>query len=80
MKVAGLFKVYTGDNTEKIWAHRFLAKPKTIEVEGLRGAVSSPWGPERCLGERVGPNPLNNFAFCFLVQHAKMKIVRVNIG
>ena len=68
-----------GDNTEKIWAHRFLAKPKTIEDEGLRGAVSPPWGAEQCLGERVGSNPLNNFAF-FLVQHDKMVIVRVNIG
>ena len=25
----------SGDNTEKIWAHRFLAKPKTIEAGGL---------------------------------------------
>ena len=40
-----------------------LAKPKTIEVGGLWGAVSPQWGPERYLGEGVGPNPLNNFAF-----------------
>ena len=56
-----------------------MTKPKTIEAEGLRGAVSPPWGSEQCLGERVGSNPLNNFAF-FLVQHDKMVIVRVNIG
>ena len=61
-----------GDNTEKIWAHRFLAKPKTIEVRGLGG-------PGQCLGEPMGANPLNNFAF-FLTKHAKMMIVRVNVG
>ena len=35
----------TGDNTEKIWVHRFLAKPKTIAIGGLAGAVSHPGGP-----------------------------------
>ena len=29
-----------GDNTEKVWAHRFLAEPKTITAGGLGGAVS----------------------------------------
>ena len=67
-----------GDNAGKIWAHRFSAKPKTIEVGGLGGAVSPLWGPGRCHGERVGPNPLSSFFF--LVQHGKMVIVRVNIG
>ena len=55
-----------GVNTEKIWAHRFLEKPKTIEAGGLGQTVSPPWGPGRCLGERVGANPPNNFAFFFL--------------
>ena len=36
-------------------------------------------GPGRCLGEPVGANPLNNFAF-FLIKHAKKVIVRVNVG
>ena len=67
------------DNTEKIWAHRFLAKPKTIKAGGLGGAVSPPEGLGQCLGEGVGENPLNSFSF-FLVKHAKVVIVRVNIG
>ena len=54
--------LYAGNNTEKIWTHRFLAKPKTIETGGLGGAV---WGPGQCLGERVGPNPLDNFFFLY---------------
>ena len=29
---------------KKIWAHWFLAKPKTIEAEGLGGAASAPRG------------------------------------
>ena len=29
-----------GDNTEKIWVHQFLAKPKMIAAGGLGGAVS----------------------------------------
>ena len=33
------------DNTEKIWAHPFFAKPKTIAAGGLRGAVSLLGGP-----------------------------------
>ena len=33
----------TGNNTETIWVHRFLAKQKMIETGGLGGAV---WGPE----------------------------------
>ena len=28
------------DNTEKIWAHRFLAKPKTMKAGGLWGVVN----------------------------------------
>ena len=27
------------------------------------GAVNPPWGPGQCLGECVGDNPQNNFAF-----------------
>ena len=44
----------SGNNTEKIWAHRFLAKPKRIAAGG----------PRRCLGESVGVKPPNNFGFC----------------
>ena len=35
-----------GDNTEKIWAHRFLAKTKQLQLEG---------GPERCPGGSKAP-------------------------
>ena len=31
-----------GENTEKIWAHRFLEKPKMIEAGGPGRAVSPP--------------------------------------
>ena len=34
--------ILAGGNIEKIWAHRFLKKPKTIEAGGLGGAVSPP--------------------------------------
>ena len=30
----------TGDNTEKIWAHRFLSEPKTVAAGDLLGTVS----------------------------------------
>ena len=30
----------TGDNTEKIWAHRFLTNPKTIAAGDLGGVAS----------------------------------------
>ena len=30
----------TGDNTEKIWAHRFLSEPKTVAAGDLSGTVS----------------------------------------
>ena len=68
-----------GDNAEKIWVHRFLAKPKPIEAGALGGSCMPPGGLGRCLGERMGENPLNSFTF-FLVKHAKMVIVRVIIG
>ena len=44
----------SGDNAKKIWAHRFLAKPKMIAAGGLEGAVSPPGGPRQCPGEGVG--------------------------
>ena len=69
-----------GDNTEKIWAHRFLAKPNTIAAGGLGGAVRPPGDPGRCLGEGVSVKPLNNFVFFFRIKHAKTVIVSVNIG
>ena len=53
----------TGDNTEKIWVHQFLAKPKTIATGDLGGAVRSPGDPAQCLGEGVGVKLLNNFVF-----------------
>ena len=62
-----------------MWAHRFLAKPKTIAGGGLEGAVSPPGGSGRCLGEGVGVELPNNFVF-FRIQYAKTVIVRVNIG
>ena len=53
----------TGDNTEKIWVHWFLAKPKIVKAGGLGRAVSPPGGPGQCPSEHVDANPLNNFAF-----------------
>ena len=54
-----------------------------LKLELWVGAVCPPPPPlgglGQCLGERVGENPLNSFTF-FLVEHAKMVIVRVNIG
>ena len=35
---------YTGDDTEKLWAHWFLTKPKTFVAGGLGGVVSPQWG------------------------------------
>ena len=37
-----LLKTFAGDNTEKIWAHRFLAQPKAISTGCLGEAVSPP--------------------------------------
>ena len=54
--------------------------------ESVLGKARNNWswgplqeGPGQCLGERVGANPLNNFAF-FLIKHAKMMFAMVNIG
>ena len=61
----------SGDETEKIWAHRFLEKPKTIEKLGGPGRAVSPpsppppWSPGQYLGEHEGANPQNNFPFFF---------------
>ena len=66
----------SGDNTEKIWAHRFSAKPKTVTVGSLGGAG----GPGRCLREGAGVKPLNNFVLFSHIKHAKTVIVKVNIG
>ena len=51
------------DNAEKIWAHWFLAKPKTIEAGGSGGALSPPGGPGQCLSERMYANPRTNLLF-----------------
>ena len=69
--------IHTGDNTEKIWVHRFLVKPKTITAGGLGGAVSPPGGPGWCHGAGMGAKPPNNF---FHIKKAKTVIIRVNIG
>ena len=42
----------SGDNSEKIWAHWFLAKQQTIAAGALGGAVS-PQDLGQCLGEDV---------------------------
>ena len=42
-------KLRTGDNTEKIWVHRFSAKPKTITAGALGEAVS----PQGALGDAL---------------------------
>ena len=48
--------LYTGDNTEKIWAYRFLAKPKTIAAGDLGVGVSPLVGPKRYPGGGEAPN------------------------
>ena len=67
------------DNTEKVWAHRFLAKPKTIEAGGLGGALSPQGAQGNALVNACMQIP-EQLCFFFLIQHAKMVIVRVNIG
>ena len=67
--------IKSGDNTEKIWAYQFLAKPKTVET----GVWGPPGGPGQCLGEHVYANPWTILLF-FLKKYAKMMIVRLNIG
>ena len=57
-----------------------LGKAKNNESWGSVGSCKPPGGPERCLGERVDANLLNNFAFFFLIKHAKMAMVRLNTG
>ena len=61
----------SGDNTEKIWAHQFLAKPKTIEAGGLGGALS-PQGVQANALVNACMQILEQFCFFFLIQHAKM--------
>ena len=58
--------VFPEDSTEKICAHWFLAKPKTIAARGSR----------RCPGG--GKAPKCFFFFC--IKHAKAVIVRVSMG
>ena len=67
--------VKSGDNTEKIWAHRFLEKPKTVET----GIWGPPGSPGQYPGECVYANPWTILLF-FLIKYAKMMIVRLNIG
>ena len=62
------------DSTEKIWAHQFLAKPKTIEAGGLGGALSPPGGVQGNALVNACMQFLNSF---FLIQ--LLKWCRVNI-
>ena len=76
----------TGNNTEKIWVHRFLAKQKMIETEGLGGSCMGSrvmswlqWGiycleaPHRVQGDAlVNAWVQIPWTIFFLVQHAKM--------
>ena len=70
---------YSGDNTKKIWTHRFLAKPKRIAAGDLEGTVR-PHGVQgdALLKEWVG-TPLT-ILFFVPIKHAKTVIIRVNIG
>ena len=45
MKAEKFEEIWSGDNAEKTWTHRFLAKPKTIATGGL-GVAESPPGPQ----------------------------------
>ena len=70
-----------GDNTEKIWAHRFLEKPNKIAAGGLGGAVSSKEYPVWCLLKAWMQSGETIFFFLiFCIKHAKTVIVKVNIG
>ena len=68
----------SGDNIEKIWAYRFLAKPKTFEAGGLGEALSPQGVQGDALEKRVCKSPKN--LVLFLIKQAKTVIVRVNIG
>ena len=46
----------SGNNTGKIWAHQFLAKPKTITAGG---SCKPSRVPGQCLGEDVSAKPPN---------------------
>lgn len=63
--------------SEKIWVHRFLAKPKRIAAGGMerdRGI-----NPQVVQGDAlVGAKPPIFLFFC--IKHAKTVIDRVNIG
>ena len=57
-------------------------KVKTIAA-GVSGELyppPPPGGPGQCLSEGAGVKPLNNFGFFFHIKHAKIVIVKVNIG
>ena len=58
----------SGDNTEKIWAHRFFAKQKRNVLKarktsagGLGGGVSPPVGPGQSPGWGSGGKAPENF-------------------
>ena len=57
------FSFSSGDTTKKIWAHRFLAKPKAIAVGALGGSCNRCQGPGQQLVEGLGAKLPNNFAF-----------------
>ena len=41
LEICWKYDISSRDNTEKIWVHQFLAKPKTITAGGMGRAVSS---------------------------------------
>ena len=67
------------DNTEKVWAHQFLSKPKTVAAGGLTGAVSLLEAQGDALVKGWVWNPQTTLFF-FRIKHTKLVIVMVNIG
>ena len=67
------------DNTEKVWAHQFLSKPKTVAAGGLTGAVSLLEAQGDALVKGWVGNPQTTLFF-FRTKHTKLVIVMVNIG
>ena len=67
-----------GDNTEKIWADRFLSKLKTVAAGGLAGAVSLLETQGDALVKGWVRNPRTTVFF--RIKHTKLVTVMVNIG
>ena len=72
------FWTWSGNNTAKIWVHRFSTKPKTIAAGNLGSICKPPKGfQDNALMEAWVRNPQ---AIFFHIKHTKTVIVRVNIG